>query len=85
MRVSFPSDRWPAVGIIAHDGILRYVLKDGKEIKREELTILCEANNEQAHTEDGRPMYAGLPNGELLGPPRGSQELTYITEDDKLR
>ena len=83
MKASFSRSRWPAVGIIDQRGILRYVLKDGAEIQRAELTILWEDTNKPALSKTGRPMYAASPNASLLGPQPGSEDLAYITEDDK--
>ena len=85
MKASFRSDRWPAVGTIDQSGILCLVLKDGTQIQRAQLTILYEDNNQPALSKDGRPMFASVPNASLLGPPLGSNELAYITEDDECR
>jgi hypothetical protein len=85
MKASFRSDRWPAVGTIDQSGILCFVLKDGTEISRETLVPLFEDNHQQALAKDGRPMYAAVPNASLVGPPPGSQELAYFTEDDEWR
>ena len=82
MKASFSRSRWPAVGTIDQRGILRYVLKDGTELQRVELTILWE-DNMPALSKTGRPMYAASPNASLLGPHPGSEDLAYITEDDK--
>ena len=76
MAASFSSNRWPAVGTLDHEGILRFVLKDGTEIERQKLQSVGE--------DDGRPKYIGLhPNGRtILGPRGGSHELVYLKEDE---
>lgn len=85
IAASFPRYRWPAVGLIDNTDTLRFVLKDGSEVGREKLIPFWEEGDMEARTKDGRPIYPAVPNASLIGPPRGTNEVVRITEDDEWR
>ncbi len=75
MRASFPEDRWPAKVVYANGGIEIFVLKDGTEVRRRQLSPTYDYATNKPITNEGKWLYLTYDRKEIyLAPPEGGRD-----------